>query len=398
MKTCQLTTRAVAAARERGYYADGGNLYLQVSKFGTRSWVFRYTVIGTTRDMGLGSIETVSLELARELAGEQRELLIRGDDPIETRAAKRRRIAQARMARKTFAECAEAYIAQHGPKWRSDKYRHQVKRALDIASKRFDRLDVKDIDTDHVVSLLEPIWRRTPVTASRIRGLIEQVLDWATVSKFREGPNPARWDGHLEHLLRALPKATHFEALPFDQVPAFMVKLRAVEGVRARAVEFAILTAARSNEVRGMRWEEVKDGVWTEPVERTKRDREHRVPLSGRALEILDATPRAGDHVFVNESTGRPLDDKMMLNVVKRLGDTTVHGISRSSFRDWAGDRTSFSHETIEFALAHKIPDKTAAAYRRYSAMEKRAKLMEAWARYCSSPSNALADVVALHG
>jgi integrase len=390
----RLTDRRIAAAKERGYYADGGNLYLQVSKYGTKSWVFRYAVVGKTRDMGLGGFPQITLKLARELAREQREHLLRGDDPIDVRQGKRDRLRAAAAKRKTFAECADDYISAHADAWRNDKHRKQWKVTLETyAFPVMGKLPVDAIDLPHILRVLEPIWREKPETASRLRGRIERILSWATVRKYRKGENPARWSGHLSEMLPAktkVRKPKHHAALPFAEMSDFMAVLRRTDGISARALEFTILTAARTGEVITSRWDEIDfdEAVWSVPAARMKSNRPHRVPLSKRAIELLRAMPRdSSGYIFPGSIAGKPISNTAMLKLLTDMrSGLTVHGF-RSAFSDWARERTAYPRDVIEMCLAHTIKDKSEAAYRRGDALEKRRRLMESWSQYCDSPA-----------
>jgi integrase len=376
-----------------GTYGDGLGLWLQVSagKHGTnRSWEFRYTVHGRPRYMGLGSVHTIGLARARELARECRELRLRGIDPIEHRKAQRAAQAAAAGRAMSFDECARAYMAAKRSEWRSQKHAGEwVSTLARDVSPAIGKLPVGTIDTALVVKALRPVWERAPESASRLRGRIEAILDWAAVSGFRpaDTPNPARWGGHLKHVFAAPGKRAkeHLAAMPFADVPAFMAKLRAVNSIAARAHEFLILAAARRSEVLGAKWSEVEGAVWTVPRERTKAHREHRVPLAPRCLEILRDLPRAGNLIFPGRDGA--LNENAFRYLLRRLGagQYTPHGF-RSSFRDWCGEHTSFPREVAEAALAHATGDAVERAYRRGDALEKRRKLMDAWASYCAKP------------
>jgi integrase len=404
MKFCQLSTRQVAAAKKPGYRSDGAGLYLQISKLGTRSWVFRFNLGGKRREMGLGSAEIVTLKQARQLARDAREHLLRGDDPIAIRQAKRDKVRAELAKRLTFSEALEGCLAARSSEWRSDKHRRQWRSSVEQHAIRvLGQLPVDAIDVPHVLKVLEPIWLTMPETASRVRARIERVLSWATAGKYRHGDNPARWKGALEHLLPATGKVKggvqHLAALPFADIPEFMAELRARNTVIARAVEFLALTAARSGEVRGARWGEIKGDVWTVPGARTKSGRDHRVPLSERAMAILQelGPARPGKLIFPT-GRGGMFDDKPLLVLVKELRPgTSVHGL-RSAFRDWAAIHTSYARDVIELCLAHKIKSATEEAYWRDDALEKRRKLMEAWAEYCGSMFKASAEIVPLQG
>ncbi len=393
MKSCQLTARKVSAVKNPGYYGDGGGLYLQVSKYGTKTWVFRFMVAGRAREMGLGTLDTFSLRGARERARECRQILNRGEDPIEERKKRRDAARAAAAGRITFKEAAEKYIDAHAAGWRSGKHRDQWANTLKAyAYPIMGKLPIDAIDLPHVLNVLEPIWTTKTETASRLRGRIERILAWATVRKYRKGENPARWAGHLAEMLPAKTKVwtpRHHAALPFVEVPALVAGLRQLDGLAARALELAVLTALRANEVLGARWDEVEGATWTVPASRMKSGKAHRVPLSSRAVDILDTLPRdvASDLIFPGRIRGRPISNDTMLDLLKDMRPgVVVHGL-RSSFSDWARERTSYPRDVVEMALAHTVRDKTEAAYRRGDALEKRRRLMEEWARYCNSPA-----------
>jgi integrase len=380
-----------------GYYADGGNLVLQVSRAQTKSWLFRYTLGGRAREMGLGPLHAVSLASAREKAERYRGLLVDQIDPITTRDAERAARALAAARAMSFSQCAAAYIQSHRAKWRNAKHAAQWNNTLETyAYPVVGGLNVTDVDTAGVLKILEPIWTQKHETATRLRQRIEAVLNWASARGYRSGENPARWRGHLQNLLPALSKSTlvqHHAALPYDQMGEFLQTLRAQAGVAARALEFAILTAARTGEVIGATWEELdlERKVWTVLAKRMKAGREHRVPLSELALAALDQMKEisrgAGAPVFPGQLAGKPLSNMAMLELLKRMGreDLTTHGF-RSSFRDWCSERTSYPREVCEMALAHAISDRTESAYRRGDLFEKRRRLMAEWAKHCETP------------
>lgn len=393
----RLTPLKVTKTKAPGYYHDGAGLYLQVSPALTKSWIFRYTRHGKTREMGLGPIGTFGLEEARERARKQRQLLKDGLDPIEVRGAQRatQRAEDARTL--TFAECAEKYIAAKvDTPGRNPKHVGQWRRTLeDYAGPIIGKLPVQGVDDALVFKVLEPIWKKIPETASRLRGRIEQVLDWATAMKLRSGENPARWRGHLKSLLpkkSAVHRVVHLKALPHARVAEFVADLRKQPGVGARALELTILTAARSGEVRGARPNEfdLDAGIWTIPAERMKAKRQHRVPLSARAVQLireqLKAEPDA-EFVFPGIKAGQAMSDMTLLAVLKRMKrkNVTVHGF-RSTFRDWGAEQTSYPREMLEMALAHALPSEVEAAYLRSDMMDKRRRLMTDWARYCDTP------------
>jgi integrase len=366
---------------------------------------------GRARKMGIGPLQTISLAEARKRAADARVKVHDGIDPIDDHKAKRahKKLEAAKV--KTFKECADLYVEARRGEWKNSKHADQWFSTFNATSRgslkfpaateAINGLHVAAIDTGLVLKVLEPIWTKTPESANRIRGRIEAVLDWAKVRELRDGENPARWRGHLDKILpkRQRAKAVkHHDALPYSDLAAFMAALRAKEGLSALALEFAILTAARTGEVIGARWPEidVAASMWTVPGERTKSSREHRVPLSGRAIAILDGLSRDGDFVFPGGRKGKPLSNMALLELVRgmRGKGATVHGF-RSTFRDWAAEQTSYSNELCEIALAHTVKDRTEAAYRRGDMMEKRRRLMRDWADYCGqSPIASSSDNV----
>ena len=395
----KLSALAVTRASAPGYYNDGAGLYLQVAKAGTKSWIFRFRMGGKQREMGLGPLHTVSLAQARDKAKECRALLLEGTDPLEARNAVKLDAALERARTVTFDHCAEQYIAAHRGSWKNAKHAAQWESTIaTYASPIIGELPVAAVDTALVVKVLQPIWQEKTETATRLRSRIENILDWATVSKFRTGENPARWRGHLDNLLadpNKVAKVAHHVALPWQDIGAFMIDLRQRAGSAARAVEFAILTAGRSGEVRGARWSEIDldAAVWTVPAERMKAGREHRVPLSTDALALLRSLPAVGEHIFPGQRGDAPLSDMSLTAVLRRMerDKITVHGF-RSTFRDWCAESVgnSFPREVCEHALAHSLPDKVEAAYRRGDLIEKRKVLMQVWADYCGAlPANA---------
>jgi integrase len=385
-----------------GMHGDGAGLWLQVTSGGGRSWLFRFTLAGRTREMGLGPLHTVSLAEARESALNCRKQLREGQDPIEVRKAKR---AARRML--SFRECAEAYIAAHAAEWTNAK--HRVAWSVTLATYAypiFGDLPVSAIDKDLVMRALEPHWAAKRESMSRVRGRIENVLAWAKVQGYRDGENPAHWRGHLSNLLARPAKRTqkdHYSALPYVELPAFMAELRARAGMPARALEFLILTAARRDEVRLAQWSEVDlaGRLWTVPGERMKAGREHRVPLSEAATALLQALPRRGPYLFPGYGSAPALAQNTMLYLLKvpmgRRGKATVHGM-RSAFSDWAAELTNFSSEVREMALAHAVSDRVEAAYRRGDLFQKRRELAEVWAQYCDGSEQSEGNVVRLAG
>ena len=391
-------------------YADGGGLYLQVSASGAASWVYRFMLNGTAQWMGLGPLHDVPLADARVAASEKRELRRAGINPIKARndALDASRLEAARSI--TFKDAAEAYMEAHKAGWRNAKHRNQWRNSLETyAYPVLGALPVQSVDVALVMRVLEPIWATKTETASRVRGRIESVLDWASARGYRLGENPARWRGHLDNLLpkrSKVQKVKHHPALPYGEVGAFMVGLRRQQGTAASALEFVVLTACRAGEAIGALWGEVniEEALWTVPAERVKSEQEHRVPLSPAALTIINAmqevhTTGHGDgFVFPGGKRDRPLSNTALRAVLKRLrrSDVTVHGF-RSSFRDWAAERTNYPREAAEMALGHTVSDKVEAAYRRGDLFQKRRRLMDEWARFCHSGAKA-GKVVAIRG
>ena len=372
-----------------GRHADGGGLYLSISPDGTRRrWVFLYRWKGREgegagrrlREMGLGSASTVTLAVAREAAREARRQLAQGHDPL----------ASKKIAQKipTFGEMADEVVASLAPGWRNPKHRDQWVMTLVSCCAPIRALPVDAVNTEHVCAILRPLWSKVPETASRLRGRIEKVLDAAKAKGHRQGENPARWRGHLDHLLPARQKLTrgHHKALPYDEVPMFVRRLDGLGSISALCLEFVIVTAARSGEAMGARWEEIelKTGTWIVPAKRMKTGREHRVPLSPRAIEILQiaAKVRGSDFVFPGQRQGRPLSTMALEMLLRRLKvDVTVHGF-RSAFRDWAAEESSQPREVAEAALAHVVESKVEAAYRRTDFFAKRRDLMNEWTAF----------------
>jgi integrase len=402
--TRKLSALKVARLTKPGLYGDGGGLYLQVTSPVARSWIFKFQRGGRQRMMGLGSHDIVPLAEARDKAIDCRRLLLDGIDPIDARDAER---AQAKLeAAKsiTFKECATAYVKAHRAGWGSAKHATQWESSLSThCYPVIGLLAVQDIDTGLVMRVLQPMWSTKAVTAGRLRCRIEAVLDWATVHGYRRGENPARWRGHLDKLLPKLGrvrKVKHFPALPYVEIGGFIAELRKQENIGARALEFVILTAARTGEVVGARWDEldVDGGTWTVPASRTKTGREHRVPLSTAAVAVLEQMRRIAqnDFVFPGANRDQPISDMRMFDLLRRMdrADLTVHGF-RSTFRDWAAEQTAFPNEVVEMALGHAVSGRVEAAYRRGDLFQKRRKLMEAWASYCENPAKA-GQVVAI--
>ena len=406
----KLSARAVATLKEVGRYSDGGGLYLAIDATGRRRWLLMFnhgmTAGGKPKrvEMGLGSARDVSLAEAREKALVARRQVREGVNPLEAKRA-----ASAKEGVQTFGDAADAFLDSFRSSWRNAKHADQWVMTLRDYAKPIRNRSVNEISTDDVLAVLQSLWKVKPETASRLRGRIERVLDFAKVKGWRSGENPARWRGHLDALLPARERLTrgHHAAMPFGLVPSFILDLRGHASVSALALEFAILTAARSGEVLGATWNEIDTdrAVWTIPANRMKAGREHRVPLTPRALAILEAVRafRAGDHVFPGSSgrngKGKPYGLSVMaLSMVLRrmkLENVTVHGF-RSAFRDWAAECTPFPNEVCEAALAHVISNKAEAAYRRGDLFDKRRHLMEAWEQHCCLPPTQ--NVVHLHG
>ena len=401
----RLTAKKVETLKTPGRYADGYGLYLQVVSPNNKSWLLRYERAGRERMMGLGPLRDISLKKARERASAARQLLLDGIDPLEARLAAEAARALEFAKAVTFAKAAEQYFDQHERKWRNQKHRAQFTSTLKTyAYASIGHLTAAAVDTGLVLKVLEQpvraergypagsLWEARPETASRLRGRIEAVLDWATVRGYRKGENPARWKGHLENVLPAraeVHKATHHAALPYVEIQGFLSQVRERGGVAAQALEFTILTAARTGETIGAIWDEVDlvNAIWTIPAGRMKGRREHRVPLSDKSLSVLEALPREpnNNHVFIGLRKAG-LSNMAMAKLLSRMGrhDITVHGF-RSAFRDWAAEQTNHPNHVVEMALAHVVSNKVEAAYRRGDLLEKRRRLMSEWAVYCSS-------------
>ena len=385
----------------KGLHNDGDGLYLAVRAEGTRAWVFRYRdrVTGKLRDKGLGRLTDVSLSEARKEAAKLRDGLRAGTDPIQ---AKRDALQAAKLAHaktKTFKDCRDAFIKAHKAGWRNAKHGQQWVNTLDTHASDLLAVPVQDIDTALVLRALEPIWTDKTETATRVRQRIEAVLDWATARGYRKGENPARWRGHLDHLLpepakvrKVVPRA----ALPYAAMGTFWKELVAIDTLASQALRLQILTATRPSEATGADWSEfdLKHKVWTIPADRMKAGKEHRVPLSDELLAMLEAMPHRQGWLF--PGTGRkpaPITIAATLKLTQELRPgLTAHGF-RSTFRDWAADQTGYPRDVAEMALAHTIKDKSEAAYRRSDMLERRARLMQDWATYCGMDSADTAKV-----
>lgn len=376
-----------------GMYADGLGLYLKVGSGNSKHWIFRYRINGKLRDMGLGPLHTVSLAEARDKAEASRAQRLKGLDPLDERSKDRQTKTIDAAVAVTFEKCAETYIATHRDGWKNSKHADQWTATLKTyVYPVFKDTPVAAIDDTLVLKVLQPIWKEKTETASRVRGRIENILDWARVMKYRTGDNPARWRGHLDHLLPKRSRVAvivHHAAMRIDETPAFIQTLQREKTIVARAFEFCILTATRTSETMGMRWSEYdeKTQLWTVPAARMKAGRDHRIPLAERAQQILGEMQNAqiGDFVFPGGLEERPFSSMAFLMLLRRLkrSDITAHGF-RSTFRDWAAERTDFPNEVVEMALAHTISNKVEAAYRRGDLFEKRRQLAEAWATFCT--------------
>ena len=393
------TAYQILRLKEPGLYAVGGvaGLYLRIKESGARSWALRIVIGKRRREIGLGGYPTVTLEKAREYARDARDQVRQGIDPVVARREARDALRAADAKRLTFKQAAQAFLKSKTSEFKNQKHARQWRTTLETyAIPKIGALPVNQIELAHVVSVLEPIWSTKTETASRLRGRIEAVLSWATVGGYREGDNPARWRGNLSHVL---PKPTkiqtvrHHKALPWQDLGKFMDKLRKRNGTAARALEFAILTAARSGEVRLATWDEIDFDakLWSVPGDRMKTSKPHKVPLSGHAIKLLKALPQqvGSDYIFAAQRGG-PLSDMALSALTRRMKvDAVPHGF-RSTFKDWARSSTSYPDEVSELALAHVNSDATRAAYARGELLPKRTRLMRDWAKYCGSvPSKA---------
>lgn len=403
-----LHPRQVETLTKPGHYPDGGNLYLQVSQYGTKSWIFRYTADGKRRHMGLGSAVDVSLAEARDKARTARAQLRDEVDPLEERRLRKARRRDEAATRRTFIECAEVVMVQRKKRARwTDKHAGQWLATLKTyVYPAIGKQLVHEISVQDVEAILEPIWEEKRETASRVRGRIKMVLDYAIAKEYRPAPNPAAWENNLKSRMNEeqtrRPKPKHLAAMPFRDVPAFMAELREREAVSARALEFLILTAARTSEVIEAKWPEFdfEAAVWTVPGERMKNGMPHRVPLSQSAINALESLRKlGGDWVFPGLKPNQPLSNMAMLKLLKdRMGypDLTVHGF-RSAFRDWASEETSHPNRAAELALAHSQTNSTEAAYRRSDMLKRRTLMMDDWARYLESGDGKAAAVVSIN-
>jgi integrase len=387
----RLTAKKIERLKAPGRYHDGHGLYFQITESGARSWLYRYEHGGRERAMGLGPARLYSLKEARALRDEAEKRLRAGEDPLDAKRAKRAAAKLDDAKAVTFAQAAERFLTAHEGAWKNAVHRHDFRQTLvTYAFPIIGGLPVAAIDTNLVLKVLEPIWTAKQ-TAQRLRGRIERVLDWAKARGLREGENPARWKGHLDHLLqKPNGAAKHHAAMAYADLPAFMGELRAAVGISPRALEIAILTALRTGEVIGAKWTEIDlaKREWIIPAERMKMEREHRIPLSPRVVEILEELPREADNpfVFIGERRGRPINPRALFNQLASMRPgLTVHGF-RSSFRDWAAERTNVDHAVAEAALAHQVGSAVERAYRRTDLYDKRRALMEQWEKFCMNP------------
>ena len=388
----RLSALKVEKAKRPGMYADGGGLYLRVAEGGSKQWIYRYVTNDRCRDMGIGPVHVLTLAEAREKARDASKLRLEGVDPIASKRARMAALKAAEAKAMTFGDCVKGFIKDNEASWTSRKHRQEWERSLiKYAFPLLGSLPVAAIDTPLVLRVLKPIWSTTPESASRVRGRIENVIGWATIHGYRSGDNPARWNGHLEHALPAVVKGDHHAALPYAEVPAFMTKLREQTSVPAKCLEFLILTGTRLDEAREATWDEIDldQRLWIIPASRMKGRREHRVPLSTAALAVLQdmLATRQSDYVFPGVYSGKAIGKNTPRGLVRQLigRHVTVHGF-RSSFRDWAAERTNFPEYVAEKALAHTVPSAVERAYQRGDLFEKRRRLMDAWADYCAKP------------
>jgi len=399
----KLSPRKVETAAS-GKHEDGAGLRLVVSPAGAKKWVLRYTINGKRREMGLGSLPDVGLAEARETASRYRKQAKAGIDPIEQRQADK--AAQLAEERKgiTFDECTREYLASKTAEFSNPKHKQQWANTLrDYASPIIGKLSVDDVALPHIVKILKPIWQTKTETATRVRGRIELVLAWATVSGFREGDNPARWKGNLDAVLpkpTKLKKVQHHKAIEWEKIGEFVQALRNREESSARALEFLILTATRSGEVRGAVWDEIDldAKTWTIPAERMKAGREHTIPLCDDALKLLEALSRSEENNYIFPSArGKMLSDVVLAKPLKAIEeDATVHGF-RSTFRDWCAESTNYPNEVAEMALAHTIGNAVEKAYRRGDLLAKRTRLMDDWCKFINTPAKS-GEVVNIRG
>jgi integrase len=386
-KAQKFSDLSVKKLSKPGVYGDGAGLYIRVTETGSKHWIHRFTLDGKAHWMGLGPYPEITLAEARQKTLDARRVKLAGNNPIAERDAEN---AKKRGAI-TFQECADQYIASHRSGWKNSKHVSQWSNTIaTYCGPIIGTVPVKAVDVALIMRVLDPIWTTKAETASRLRGRIESILDWATVRGYREGDNPARWKGQLDHLLPNISRVkriTHHAALGYAEMAELMLTLRQQAGIAAKALEFTILTACRSGEARLATWEEIdlNSRVWVIPGERMKAGKEHRVPLSDAAIAVLNQMDQTTKYIFPGRSEGRPLSDMSLSSVLRRMGrdDLTVHGF-RSTFRDWASESTAYARDVAEMALAHSIGNKVEAAYRRGDLFTKRTRMMADWAEFCN--------------
>ncbi len=392
----KLNAIGIKNEKNKGLYSDGGGLYLQVSAYGTKSWIYRFTLNKKKRDMGLGPFPDISLAQAREEAQKRRKQVLAGIDPIESRKAEKQALQAETAKTISFKECADKYISSHSVAWKNLKHIRQWTSTLETyVYPHIGELSVSDVDIGLVLKVLEPIWNEKSETASRIRGRMESILDWATARKYREGENPARWKGNLDTLLPSrnkVQKVKHHKALPYSEMSDFMQELRKQDSVSALGLELLILTATRTGEVIEAKWSEfdLQNALWIIPETRMKAGKEHRVPLSGDALNVLRKLQeiQQSEYLLAGQGGKGHLSNMAFLQLLKRMGHKgiTAHGF-RSTFKDWATERTNYPNEVSEMALAHTVGNKVEAAYRRGDLFEKRVRIMREWSNFFQTKS-----------
>lgn len=395
----KLSTLKIKNLKLVGYYNDGNGLYLQISKFNSKNWVFRYKFANKKREMGLGSVNILTLAEARQKAIELKKMLLDGLDPIALKNEKRRKNQIKQLTKKTFKECAIAYINNNKASWKNRKTeQHWTNTLINYAYPIIGELDIEDIEINHILSILQPLWHKKTETASKLRGRIEKIIDFAIVNKNRKNKeNPARWKNNLEHILPKksdIHEVRHYPRLDYHQIPTFMEELCKRDGISIRALEFSILTATRSNETRGAKWGEIdfKNAIWTIPKNRMKESIEHRIPLTKQAISLLKKLYVVKDcDLMFPSKNNRPLSDMALTSILRKMGYKdnngniiTQHGF-RSTFRDWAGETTNHEREVCEQAIAHRLAQGSEAAYQRGDFFEKRKELMKEWNNYCYS-------------
>ena len=403
----ELSAIAVKRLTKPGLHAVGGvsGLQLQVTKTGARSWVLRTIIGAKRRDIGLGGYPDVTLAQARDKARDTKETIQQGIVPVAQRRAVRTALIAAQATNKTFDECAEQFLIKKTTEFSNPKHATQWRNTLaTYASPVIGKLPVEAVELPHILKILEPLWGEKTETATRLRGRIEAVLAYATVSKYRTGDNPARWQGNLDAVLpkpAKLKKVKHHKAIPWQEIGAFVESLRQRSGTGAKALEFTVLTAARSGEVRGALWDEIDlaTKTWTIPAERMKTNKEHTVPLCDDALTLLESLPRfAGNELVFPGARGSILSDVALTKPIRAIGsDATAHGF-RSTFRDWCAKSTNYPNEVAEMALAHTVSNAVERAYRRGDLLAKRVRLMADWCRYINTTPTAKGEVVAIRG